>query len=101
MNLFENYMDNGLNFARKKCVQAMQQVRRVLQKLHCNCLFLSTRKHFFSSSGGHKQSDNYVLSSGELFLPGEGWSRFQHGYKQAAFPHLYHVSLRLSMECRW
>ena len=27
MNLFENYVDNGLNFARKKCVQAMQQVR--------------------------------------------------------------------------
>ena len=26
MNLFENYVDNGLNFARKKCVQAMQQV---------------------------------------------------------------------------
>lgn len=47
MNLFENYVDNGLNFARKKCVQAMQQVRRVLQKLHCNCVFLSTRKHFF------------------------------------------------------
>lgn len=31
MNLFENYVDNGLNFARKKCVQAMQQVRRALE----------------------------------------------------------------------
>lgn len=30
MNLFENYVDNGLNFARKKCVQAMQQVRETL-----------------------------------------------------------------------
>ena len=26
MNLFENYVDNGLNFARRKCAQAMQQV---------------------------------------------------------------------------
>ena len=26
LNLFENYVDNGLTFARKKCVQAMQQV---------------------------------------------------------------------------
>lgn len=33
MNLFENYVDNGLDFARKKCVQAMQQVRRALEKL--------------------------------------------------------------------
>ena len=30
MNLFENYVDNGLNFARKKCVQAMQQVFYIL-----------------------------------------------------------------------
>ena len=29
MNLFENYVDNGLTFARKKCVQAMQQVFHV------------------------------------------------------------------------
>jgi len=51
MNLFENYVDNGLNFARKKCVQAMQQVRRVLLKLQASsiyriCSFLSTRKQF-------------------------------------------------------
>ena len=31
MNLFENYVDNGLNFARKKCVQAMQQVTDTLK----------------------------------------------------------------------
>ena len=44
MNLFENYVDNGLNFARKKCVQAMQQVHvtemyvcqgRLTTKLQC------------------------------------------------------------------
>ena len=50
MNLFDNYVDNGLNFVRKKCVQAMQQVRRSFTKtvglVSCNCLFLSTRKHF-------------------------------------------------------
>jgi len=67
MNLFENYVDNGLNFARKKCVQAMQQVRRALEKLQASNAIVYFCRHgnilIFSSSGGHKQSDNHVLSS--------------------------------------
>lgn len=67
MNLFENYVDNGLNFARKKCVQAMQQVRKALEKRQASnaiiCLCLHGNILLFCSSGGYKQSDNHVLSS--------------------------------------
>ncbi|KAJ7381904.1 Dynein heavy chain 6, axonemal [Desmophyllum pertusum] len=48
MNLFENYVDNGLNFARKKCVQAMQQVD--INKVTTMCCLLES--FFFPEKGG-------------------------------------------------
>ncbi|KAL9959258.1 hypothetical protein ACROYT_G032565 [Oculina patagonica] len=48
MNLFENYVDNGLNFARKKCVQAMQQVD--INKVTTMCCLLES--FFFPERGG-------------------------------------------------